>query len=122
MPPPMQQFPAPPPLGFLPEPLEQKVYTIFRRMMPEFDAALLAAVKAAQLADTVPLTEEAEKILDLDAWLKIRGVIEAFRLMATGVAGQAPPTPGAAPAPALPAGGPPQPAGPPAGGPPPPRP
>ena len=95
-PPVMQEFPAPPPNGFLPEPLEQKVYTIFRRMTPDFDQALLAATRAMELSDTVRPAPEATKVLDLNAFLKMRAVIEAFRLMATtGAGGAPPPTPGA---------------------------
>jgi len=101
MAPPMQEFPAPPPQGFLPDALEQKVYTIFRRMLPEFDQALAAAEQALALSEIVKPSDAAMLAKDLDNVLKMRGVIEAFRLMATGqmaTGGAVPPTPGATPA------------------------
>jgi hypothetical protein len=116
-PPPIQQFPAPPPQGFLPDPLEQKIYTIWRRMLPEFDAALLAASKAIELARVVAPRKEVALTLELDSVLRMRSVIEAYRMMAQGVmqpgAPAGPPAPGAGGAPggvpALTAGAPPSP-------------
>lgn len=101
-PPTVTEFPAPPANGFLPDPLEQKIYTIFRRMTPDFDQALVAATRAMELSDTVRPAPEAMAALELDSLLKMRAVIEAFRLMATAGTGAPPPTPGAQ-------GGPPQP-------------
>lgn len=97
-PPPMEKFPEPPAMGFLPEPIEQKVYTIFRRMTPDFDQALAAAASAIKLQNTIKPSPAAMMALDLDAWLRMRAVIEGFRLLATNqmaTAGMAPPTPGA---------------------------
>ncbi len=97
-PPPMQQFPQPPPQGFLPDPLEQKIYTIFRRMTPDLDQALVAANKAVELSEIVKPSEQALNVLDLDSVMKMRSVIEALRLMATGQGGgMAPPVPGGQP-------------------------
>jgi hypothetical protein len=93
----MTQFPQPPPQGFLPDALEQKVYTIFRRMVPDFDQALVAANRALELSEIVKPSEQAMQAMELDAVLKMRAVIEALRLMATGqiaTAGAAPPVPG----------------------------
>lgn len=98
MAPPMQEFPQPPPQGFLPDALEQKVYTIFRRMLPDFDQALVAAHKALGLSDIVKPSDQAMMAIELDMVLKMRSVIEALRLMATGqmaTGGAAPPVPGA---------------------------
>jgi hypothetical protein len=98
MAPPMQEFPMPPPQGFLPDALEQKVYTIFRRMLPDFDQALVAANAALSLSEIVKPSEQAMQAIELDMVMKMRAVIEALRLMATGqiaTAGAAPPVPGA---------------------------
>jgi len=100
MAPPMQEFPAPPPQGFLPDAMEQKVYTIFRRMLPDFDQALAAAHSALALSEIVKPSDKAMQAVELDMVLKMRAVIEAFRLMATGqmaTGGMIPPTPGAQP-------------------------
>jgi hypothetical protein len=102
MAPPMQQFPEPPPQGFLPDALEAKIYTIFRRMTPDFDQALVAADRALSLSEIVKPSDAAMQAKELDNVLKMRAVIEAFRLMATGQGGAPPPTPGAQPGPPQP--------------------
>jgi len=97
MPPQVQEFPAPPPQGFLPDALEQKVYTIFRRMLPDFDQALVAAHRALELSEIVVPSDAAMQAMELDSVLKMRAVIEALRLLATGqmaTAGATPPVPG----------------------------
>ena len=96
----MKEFPQPPPQGFLPDPLEQKVYTIFRRMTPDFDQALVAANRAVALGEIVQPSMQAMNVLDLDGVLRMRAVIEALRLMATGqmaTSGATPPVPGGQP-------------------------
>lgn len=103
MAPAMQEFPAPPPQGFLPDPLEQKIYTIFRRMLPDFDQALVAANEAMRLSEIVKPSGAAKNALELDAVMKMRSVVEALRLMATGQMA----TPGAPPVPGAQQGGPP---------------
>jgi hypothetical protein len=103
MAPAMTEFPQPPPQGFLPDPLEQKIYTIFRRMTPDFDQALKAATTAAALSEIVKMSDAAMNALELDSVLKMRAVIEAFRLMATGqTGGMPPPVPGGQPQGAMP--------------------
>lgn len=95
--PPMQEFPQPPPQGFLPDAIEQKVYTMFRRMLPDFDQALVAANRALELSEIVKPSEQAMQAMELDKVLKMRAVIEALRLMATGqmaTSGATPPVPG----------------------------
>jgi hypothetical protein len=102
MAPTMQQFPEPPPQGFLPDALEAKIYTIFRRMTPDFDQALVASDRALSLSEIVKPSDAAMQAKELDNVLKMRSVIEAFRLMATGQGGAPPPTPGAQPGPPQP--------------------
>ncbi len=92
-PPPMEQFPVPPPEGFLPDPLEEKIYTVWRRMLPDLEAGLSAAQQAKQLEAIQAAVPEADKIILLEALMRMRAVIEAFRMMAQGGA----PPPGAAP-------------------------
>jgi hypothetical protein len=78
MPPPapaMQQFPAPPTEEWLPEQLELKIYAVWRRLAPELKMGVEAAEKRE---------DDSEGLLLLDSLLKMRAVIEAFRLMATG--------------------------------------
>lgn len=115
-PPAIQQFPEPPPQGFLPDAIEQKIYTVWRRMLPDLEPALQAVAVAKKLADVVDEAPEAQKIVELEALMRMRAVIEGFRLMASGPAGPAP-APGTA-------GGPTPPGAPggPGGGPPPPGP
>lgn len=105
MAPTMTEFPQPPPQGFLPDALEQKIYTVFRRMLPDFDQALVAADKALSLSEIVKPSDQAMQAKELDNVMKMRSVIEAFRLMATGqmaTGGAAPPVPGAQPGPPQP--------------------
>lgn len=83
-PPPMQEFPPPPPQGFLPDPLEQKIYTVWRRMLPEIEAVLLAIAESERLGDIMEPPPEAAKIQDLEALMRMRSLIEAYRLMASG--------------------------------------
>lgn len=124
MPPPMQEFPQPPQVAFLPDPLEQKIYTVWRRMLPEIEPALQAAQTAQELQAVMAAVPEAQKVIELEALMRMRAVIEAFRLMAQGPppgAPMMPPPPGGgAPTGPPPPGGPggPGPAGP--AGPPPP--
>lgn len=92
-PPPMQQFPVPPPQGFLPDPIEEKIYTVWIRMMPEFDAARLALEQAKQFKDVVEQVPESEQMEDLDALLRMRSVIEGYRILAQPPALGAPPLP-----------------------------
>jgi len=99
-PPAMQQFPVPPPQGFLPDALELKIYTVWQRMLPELEAALVAAGTADELADILPPKPEAKKIQTLDLLLRMRAVVEAYRLMAQ--AAMAPPMVPTAPAAAPP--------------------
>lgn len=109
-PPPLQPpppFPVPPPQGFLPDAIELKIYTIWRRMLPELDQALVAAQAADELADVLPPAAEVQKVKELDALLKIRAVIEGYRKLASGQVGPAalpPPAPGSAPGPPPPGG------------------
>lgn len=103
-PPMMMEFPPPPTQPFLPDPLEEKIYTVWRRMLPELEAALQAASTAQELGDVVEAVPEADRLIELEAMMRMRAVIEAFRMMAQGGmpaagAGPAPPPPpGAAPA------------------------
>lgn len=118
----IEQFP-PAPTSVLPKPLELKIYTVWRRMLPEFEAALGAAAIVAAKKDLVEPTPEATKIQELDGLLKMRATIEAYRMLATastvGPGGpMAPPAPGG-PVGAPPVGGAPgAPGGQPAAGPP----
>jgi len=112
-PPMMEQFPQPPPPGFfLPDPLEEKIYTVWRRMLPDLEPGLLAAQTAMELGPEagggIP---EVEKVVALEGLMRMRAVIEAFRIMS-----QPPPM---APPGGGPGAGPPPPGGPPPGGPPP---
>ena len=112
-PPAMESFPVPPPQGFLPDALELKIYTMWRRMLPELDAALAAAETAQQHANLIPPSESVDKVVKLEALLRIRAVIEAYRMMAEakmapglgapppgGGGGMQPPSGGPGPAPA----------------------
>jgi len=107
-PPPMQQFPVPPPNGFLPDAPELKIYTVWRRMLPEFEAVLVAAGEAEKLARVMAPRPELKKVKTLDGLLQMRAVIEAYRLMAQQAAmgammgSAAPPPPGGAEPPAPP--------------------
>lgn len=111
---PPPEIPPPPLQGFLPEQLELRIYAIWRRMIPELTAGLLA-IEAAQ-GLKAPIDSKTKALKTLDDLLKLRAVIEAFRLMMTGAA-MPPPPPGAPTMGAPPPG--PAPAGPPAGPPPP---
>jgi hypothetical protein len=113
--PPPPEIPPPPLEGFLPEQLELRIYAIWRRMVPELSAAFLAVQSAEGLK--APMDSKQKAVKTLDDLMKLRAVIEAYRLMLQG-AGQ-PPPPGAPgmPPPGAPPGAPP--AGPPPGGPPP---
>lgn len=117
-PPMMMEFPQPPMQPFLPDPLEEKIYTVWRRMLPEMEPALQAAQTAEELSEVVDAVPEVESIIELEALMRMRAVIEAFRLMSSGGAPGAmpPPPPGGPGAPPPGPGGPPP--GP--GGPPPP--
>ncbi len=101
------QVPPPPLEGFLPEQLELRIYTVWMRMLPQL-AAGLVAVKAGQ-ALKAPLDETQEAVLALNDLLRMRAVVEAFRLMMIPAPMMAPP-PGAAGPPAGPPGAPPGPA------------
>ena len=104
----MQQFPVPPPNGFLPDAPELKIYTVWRRMLPEFEAVLVAAGEAEKLARVMAPRPELKKVKTLDGLLQMRAVIEAYRLMAQQAAmgammgSAAPPPPGGAEPPAPP--------------------
>jgi hypothetical protein len=98
------QIPPPPIEGFLPEQLELRIYAIWRRLVPELGPGLLALEAAKGLKGT-PIDSKMKALQELDALMKLRAVIEAFRLMLTGQATPAPP-PGAAP-PGAPMGAPP---------------
>lgn len=109
----MTEFPKPPENGFLPDPLEQKIYTVWRRMLPDLEPAFASAMQAAELGDMVEEVEGAKTILELEALMRMRAVIEAYRMLASqpplGMAPAAPPPPGGGaptggPGPAAPAG------------------
>lgn len=112
-PPTMMSFPDPPNEPFLPEPIEQKVYTIFRRMLPDLDQGLVAAEQGAKLGGAAPSSPQTQQVIALDGWLRMRSVIEGFRMLATagaqGAMPGAPPVPGAGPPGAPPPSGPPAP-------------
>lgn len=102
-PPPMQEFPPPPQQPFLPEVLELKIFEVWLRLSPD----LRTGFSAAQTLEAARGGGDTGDLLLLEALMKMRAVIEAFRILQMGPpmpmgGGMAPP--GAPPAP--PAGGP----------------
>ena len=104
-PPPMTEFPKPPVQPFLPEPLNEKIYTVWMRLNPPVRKGLLGAQSAAAVGVTQP---SQERFVVLDLLMKMRAVIESYRLMqqqaaqAAAMAGAGPeaappPGPGGAP-------------------------
>jgi len=89
---PIPAFPAPPTDGFLPNSKDRRIYTVWRRMMPDLEEGILAAEAAK--AKGIFMSPDLQKMWDLDILLQMRAVIEAYRLLAMGAMGPAPP-PGA---------------------------
>lgn len=98
-PPPMDQFPQPPPpeFTFLPDALHERLYEAWKRMLPQLQLGLEAAATTEQLG--IPNQPEAERMTDLDRLLRMRAIIEAFRMLAApppmpmGPEGEMPPPP-----------------------------
>jgi hypothetical protein len=101
MPPPgsgLESPPPPPPVdGFLPKALELRIYTVWQRMLgPLLQDAKMSADVSDRLG--VEINEEAGQVRSLDALLKMRAVIEAFRMMLQAVTAPPPaPAPVAGP-------------------------
>jgi hypothetical protein len=92
--------PAPPTDGFLPKKRELQIYTVWSEMLgPLLEDAKLSKEVSDRLG--VAINEEAELLDVFDALLRMRAVIEAFRLQLQQMAA---PPPGAAPAPGPAAG------------------
>lgn len=107
--PPMQQFPPPPAQGFLPEPLHMKIYACWLRIMPDV-ASRISAANTASVVGAEPPGADAAKLLE--QLLRVRAVMEAYRMMVMGTGSEPPPAapgagaaPGPAAPPAPPAGG-----------------
>jgi len=81
-PPPMDQFPQPPPEGFefLPDALHLRLYEAWKRMLPQLQLGLEAAATTQELG--IPNQPQAEAMTDLDLLLRMRAIIEAFRMLA----------------------------------------
>jgi len=79
--PPMEQFPPPPPAGFvfLPDALHERLYEVWKRMLPQIATGLEAAATTESLGVPQP---QARKMKELDLLLKMRAIIEAFRMLA----------------------------------------
>ena len=79
-PPPMDQFPQPPPQGFefLPDALHLRIYEVWKRMLPQLATGLEAAEATQKLG--VP-GQQAERMTDLDLLLRMRAIIEAFKML-----------------------------------------
>lgn len=73
-PPMMTEFPPPPQVPFLPDPLHEKIYEVWMRMMPQHRAALEAA-KTSQ-------GSRGGQFLEMDLLLRMRAVVEACRMSA----------------------------------------
>lgn len=94
--------PAPPTEGFLPKKRELQIYTVWMEMLgPLLEDAQLSAEVSDKLG--VPINEQAEMVRVFDDLLKMRAVIEAFKMQLTALA--APPPGAPAPAPAAGEGG-----------------
>jgi len=80
-PPPLEQFPPPPPEGFqfLPDALHERLYEVWKRMLPQMRTGLEAAKTTQSMGVPQP---QAKKMMDLDLLLRMRAIIEAFRLLA----------------------------------------
>lgn len=111
---PVPEIPEPPLDGFLPEDLGRRIYAVWRRMLPEFKAAMLALESAK--ANKAPISGDLEKAQTIDDLLQMKAVIEECRILSEASAAP-PPAPGVAPGPAGPAPTPPPAGSPPAGGP-----
>lgn len=98
-PPPMQEFPKPPVEPFLPEALDQKIHAVWLRLLPQVKQGLLAAKAAAAIQVT---DQSQERFVVLDLLLRMRSVIESYRLIQQqqGMSGmEQPPAPGGGGAP-----------------------
>jgi hypothetical protein len=107
-PPPMQEFPKPPVQPFLPEALNEKIAAVWMRLNPSIKQGLMGA-RAAMAVDA--MQESQERFVILDLLVRMRAVIESYRLqqqMAT--MGMAPPPPGGPGGPPPEGGAPPPPA------------
>ena len=86
MPPPFPQ-PPPPEFEFLPEAPEQRVYTVWMRLLPDVSEGMHMAKEAVQTEGQNP---DSEKLMLLDALMKYRAVIEGYRLQMQKMAPMAP--------------------------------
>lgn len=116
-PPMMMEFPKPPEGGFLPPAEHEKIYEVWLRMLPQLRLAVNVANQAqSRMGRESP---KVKRTLQLDQLLRIRAVIESYRLAVTQQAmpgpGAAPPGPGG-PAPVAPGPGAPMAPPPPGGG------
>jgi hypothetical protein len=99
---PLSQPPPPPPeRGFLPRARELRIYTVWQQMLgPLLQDAKMAAEVSERVG--VEINEEAGQVVVLDVLLRMRAVIEAFRMMlmlmtappAVPAPGAPPPAPG----------------------------
>lgn len=98
--------PPPPQQGFLPKARELRIYTVWQQMLgPLLQDAKMGAEVSEKIG--VAINPESEKLETVDLLLKMRAVIEAFRMMIQAQMAPAPmPAPGAPPAPAPGGGGP----------------
>jgi hypothetical protein len=75
-------FPEPPPDGFvfLPEAPEQRVYTVWLRLLPDVVEGFTIADEAVKIEGDNPASQQ---LMLLNALMKYRAVIEGYRLEAT---------------------------------------
>jgi hypothetical protein len=91
----------PPPLdGFLPEDLGRRIYAVWRRMLPELKAGILA-LEAAKGAKA-PLDRNLKAVELLNQLLQMKGVIEQCRILSTVQPQGPPPATAGAPPPGTP--------------------
>jgi hypothetical protein len=98
----MTEFPPPPQYGFLPEAPNLRIYEVWMRMLPTMRPGLIAA-RNQEAAGQRP-GPKVKQLMKLDLLLRMRAVIDSYRLEVLQQGGTPPPpggeamAPGAAPA------------------------